>query len=556
MKRRKPLAGILAVLMLTGVPSCAPAPVPASAMKIQAISPKEKGALEVCLDYGDYTGVLPLQVIVQERRMNDKTYLYADYSDRWKQTVDFRFTDGKCVQTVQTDMDAYDYDMRVLFSGDCTIEKEGIFKMKSPNPHVMITSIGTTADLTQVVPPIESVSEGMWWPEVPYFVIDRTAEAVTYAMSTYNTFFVDVPKGRSILTDRNAFDMDSRVLVTYPTGETLYNGSYNGILTAQRVGDFLYGFHHMENPNETNWENTAFKRPYRQKTVFKNGADRYETTIVPPPPGGWKFPEDYSGYAPGKQDYGLVWDTYFSMITMSWSHFGGDYGIEHMAHEEGAVIWPSLGFHDGNGKVLHHGHRHPSSIVHDGYLYLFYIDVPDLGYGANFRNQGQEPTALPEGCEAGVKMSRAEIREDGTLGPFYNYYRGAFSEKSLPEGYNKDDPAFTAVPGGKSSRVHPDLDENMQRFSVAKVKDTDYFLSIEEKWIYQNDTMVGAKFFIRASRDLINWGPGAEITDVGQYPIFANADYTSNTEIDADDFLIAVSNSGTPRVKRVAVEIT
>ena len=70
-----------------------------------------------------------------------------------------------------------------------------------------------------------------------------------------------------------------------------------------------------------------------------------------------------------------------------------------------------------------------------------------------------EPLGTAEGRQGGIKVARALASSAGMPGSFKNFHNGAFSEPSLPQGFDKGKRSFFSVPGGKSTTLF-DSDKN------------------------------------------------------------------------------------------------
>lgn len=223
----------------------------------------------------------------------------------------------------------------------------------------------------------------------------------------------------------------------------------------------------------------------------------------------------------------------------------------------GPITWPSNGYIeslDGNKtwiKATDGGVRHPSSIIKDNYLYVFYEDL----------SQGKES----DGRGPGIKVIRAPIN-NGDVDPnsFMAYYNGNFSENSLPRGFNL--PTYyksLSQKGPRTSSLFPDLNKfapqstqgskrvgarlvgDITNFSVARVEGTDYYLGVAHE--------LSRGVTLRLSRDLTSWSnpvvvPGTAEnwwlgkTDLQKYPLLyprlANKNGDSNVSINPNEFYI------------------
>lgn len=207
----------------------------------------------------------------------------------------------------------------------------------------------------------------------------------------------------------------------------------------------------------------------------------------------------------------------------------------------GPIIWPTIGYADGATK-LSNGVRHPSAIVTDGYLYVFYIDT----------SHGNE-----DGREGGLKVARAKLSEGIWSLHFLPFFHGRFSNDnpSLPLGFSKQHiREFFARPGGRANSLWVNSN-NVIRFGIARIQDTPYYLGAEES--------LQGKFWslrLRISRDLARWGdpidvPGEAVTGgwssgTMHYPVFCDAGGTTNDTIDGHDFILLGTGTHGGVVKR------
>lgn len=295
--------------------------------------------------------------------------------------------------------------------------------------------------------------------------------------------------------------------------KTPWKKNYNGVFTAQvlqhpKMGEYIMAFSHGEHKNERIWHNGKYH--YYQNQIIATPIDPNNA-------------DTYSGFR-NNGVYFEHWDSYFGFLNGNWIQRKGENGWGNKKyHDIGPVIWPSNGLVDKHGNKASWGLRHPSSIIHDNYMYLYYMDT----------SGGSKP-----GRRAGIKLARVHV--DSTLIPsqYKVYFEGQWLP-SLPKNFEKERLlAFKAKKGGKSSRILETF--NSVRFSVAKVKGQNLFLGVQ-----QHMDEGHSKVVIRASEDLINWTePLLEIQDDlvdsyhFSYPIFLDKSGWTNTEIDLDDFFI------------------
>lgn len=248
------------------------------------------------------------------------------------------------------------------------------------------------------------------------------------------------------------------------------------------------------------------------------------------------------------------YNAFVSMSSMPWTspNLSGNAFFTDL----GPITWPSNGYVetiDGvTVKATDGGVRHPTSIVHDGYLYIFYEDM----------SQGDESA----GTGPGMKVARAPVTGTG-VDPrsFKTYYNGAFTDWALPSGFDSSRASdFYASKGGRSNIIFPDQtmvlqpavpgtkrtdmrkEQQVPMFAVAKVSGTEWFLGVGLE--------VNKGVTLRLSKDLVHWSlpsiiPGTEIIDYWnqgadfehlplEYPRLMNAAGNNSSVIDANDFYI------------------
>jgi hypothetical protein len=210
-----------------------------------------------------------------------------------------------------------------------------------------------------------------------------------------------------------------------------------------------------------------------------------------------------------------------------------DWGRGHF-RDDGPAIWPSAGYVTAEGKKISDGVRHPSSIVADGYLYIFYLD-------------GGTWFADVPGRNKGIKVARAPLPATGAPSGFTPYFQGRFDpgNPSLPKGFDAAEIArFYAVQGGAADKLYDDSDRSF-RFSVAHVRGTSSYAGVDEFCDSYAKPHPICEIRIRLSKDLVHWGPPATIESTVvsswqaerlHYPEFMDSAASTNSEIDADDF--------------------
>ncbi len=198
---------------------------------------------------------------------------------------------------------------------------------------------------------------------------------------------------------------------------------------------------------------------------------------------------------------------------------------------QGPVVWPASGYTDGGTKTSY-GVRQPGAIVAPdlvgklagAFYYVYYVD---------------ESITSP-----GTKLARAPVLPSGAPGPFVSWTGADFDTPALPAGFTPSTAAsFFDQPGPPSAAVVPD---NTIRVSVAHLTDVSppTYLAVEE--IY--DAASTWRIQLRASHDLVHFGPPVELSELAQplgvnaatlrYPLFLSADATSNTEVQSSGFYL------------------
>jgi hypothetical protein len=315
----------------------------------------------------------------------------------------------------------------------------------------------------------------------------------------------------------------------------IYSAAY---INHPSVGPVSLGFLHGENKNQVTGKSySAFSQTY-QNTI------QQDVTINP------LNHNTYSGGEPFVEG----WLAYNAIISAAWvpNNISTNWGQQFFRNELGPIAWPSTAYITENGVKSTSGLKHPSSIVDGDYVYVFFADGGP--YGSNVPSE--------TGRLEGIKVVRAPL--SGALDPtaYTVYYKDSAGTESwlpsLPEGFTKETMLdFVAVKGPRSTDIMDDVHGMSQhiRFSVAKVRDKNYFIGVEE----YIDIADAHKFKIalRFSNDLTSWTDRRLVvyeaahwreTEMN-YPIFLDKEGWTNTEIDIDDFYIL--GTGTTPQKHV-----
>jgi len=247
---------------------------------------------------------------------------------------------------------------------------------------------------------------------------------------------------------------------------------------------------------------------------------------------------------------GDLWPRYNAMVCASWvaNDKQTNWGQCLFSNDLGPIAWPSTGYLQPNGVKATCGIGIPSSIVYNGYVYVFFMDHGAYG--------GLNPV-LEEGRLGGIKVVRAPVNEALDPLAYRAYYRDTAGSDtwrpSLPAGFTKETMLnFLSVRGPKTTDI---MDEEPWisaplRFSVAAVKNTNYFIGVES----YSDLTDGARYktALRWSTDLVHWTPRMlVISDAAgfessrmNYPIFLSKDGLSNTQVDSSDFFVLGTRPG------------
>jgi hypothetical protein len=361
--------------------------------------------------------------------------------------------------------------------------------------------------------------------EVPPYLLVVNGRVRLFSTTGWS-YAAYVRPGKSLISGAGAIDAGSycRVSESDITGQrgltppgqlnpaTYWRRNYYGVFSAELLEEPATGrrrvvaFLHGENKNEV------------------LAGTYYDNTIRAP---GRYAPSQYSGWD-AKGTYHDDWDNYFAFVGLSYCPLTESDGNDLMAHDQGPVLWPGNGYVGPHNQSASGGLRHPFSIVSKGYVYVFYLDAS---------------RGTAEGRQGGIKVARAAVSSMAMPGSFLNYYGGAFGEPSLPRGFDKHDRSFFSRPGGKGTTLF-DADRNAAVFRVARVRNSPYFLGLEERLDWDGTNIV---LLLRYSKDLVNWSRPAEVPDTRtdhpdemrlNYGTLVNRQCSSSTEIDLDGFYI------------------
>jgi hypothetical protein len=288
--------------------------------------------------------------------------------------------------------------------------------------------------------------------------------------------------------------------------------NYNGVfgahaLTLPSGQNILFVVSHGENKNE------------KQKSYY------YQNTVRPSFVINAKNSSTYSGMNKGV--YADCWDAYFGFLNGNWLPYdpAHDRGNQYL-NDLGPIAWPSAGYIKPDGTQASTGLRHPSSIVYNNYVYIYVRDESKDGTG-------------------GIKLIRCAVADILNPARYQTWSETQGWISSLPKGFAKERCSnYFAVRGPQNSPLFPP-DGNPIRFSVARFKNSDLFIGVEQ----YNDGLDNGrcKLAFRTSTDLIHWSDRVNFYSNKtlnwndfqyKYPIFLSADGTSNNDIDINSFFV------------------
>lgn len=384
----------------------------------------------------------------------------------------------------------------------------------------------------------------------PSIVMDPAGDKATVFHSTYFSTRCEIDRGHSLLAP-GAFvqgancDIDTSPLISdyiwshrdapLEQPETDAKRSYNGVFSAHRIDNRIVTINHGENKN---WVNPTGQDPALcSRNTVKPEISCYASPALAD-----------LGCASGL--YGGQWidclESYHSFVTIS-----SRIRSQSTVYDFGPIVWPADGYVKSNG-VFSTGVRHPSSIVHDGYLYVFYADL----------SVSAEPGRGP-----GIKVARAPLITDG-VGAFKTYFKCAdenetcFSEMALPQGFTLSSiRSYYGRVGGRSTDIlestrvtRPDL---VNRFSVAKLANEKGFIGV---------SLEDGRVYLRHSHDLLHWSRASEVESLSTnglttdtkflYVNFLGASGSDHHLIDQNDFyLIGTSLDGVLYSSRLSIKV-
>ncbi len=298
-----------------------------------------------------------------------------------------------------------------------------------------------------------------------------------------------------------------------------YEGAYSGQIIGDGANARLVTFNHAENVN----------RKYGSRGTFQNSLTHV------------KRQECIEDWRTGE----TCWPSYAAFVSTSEIPFTGqtNWGRKGKWESRGPVVWPRNGYRRWDvqaGWVKTNdwpglsGVYHPTSFVHDGFVYLYYIE---------------------EGV--GVMVARSPLSEYGRPGTFHVWRRGhGFTEPALPAGFDVDRiDDFFHLPGPSNGTVI--LEPGVNRFAVAKLANSPLFLGVETHYSGQGEGMAVS---LRYSIDLVNWSERKTVLESSSIQTFPalfsvplNKTGETHNEVDLDDFYIVGVNFETRDVTTIHV---
>jgi hypothetical protein len=322
--------------------------------------------------------------------------------------------------------------------------------------------------------------------------------------------------------DPNSSD-DHYFLPSQMTDPTLqFRRNYNGICSAHEITDPIQGnvilaFSHNENKNEF-----VYPNHYYQNTICS--AENLDPSN----------PLTFSGTVGGV--YRDDWSAYFAFTCMQWIQntgsttdisVGTDFGNRYF-WEQGPIAWPPLGYLSSNtsSPVVSHGNQSPSSIIANGYVYVYFI----------------ERSGVAGAPSAAIKVVRAKLADALNPSKYFAYCNGSWYP-SMPAGVTGANMlSHLQDPGPASTALFPS--SGYSQFTVAHLTGTNIYLGME--WAIEGPANAQvSNVYFRSSTDLVHWSARSAATlPAGQSysqthfqgPLFLSADGMSNIEIDPNHF--------------------
>jgi hypothetical protein len=384
------------------------------------------------------------------------------------------------------------------------------------------------------IPPWVIYQDGVY----RYFITtDRTYECT--APDSLLTGIVSCARDRTrLVTEAEADRFSNPRLI--PAG-TAYKRTYEGVFSAQLLGQTLVAIDHGENGNEIRQEQIDG----RTRNVH------YHNTIQPHHTSCW------GGVRRGV--YRNCDRDYYAFIDSSTAPASPETAPW---HDHGPILWPRNGYLTQRGGQASWGLRHPYSITAGGYFYVFYLDTG---------RARQDPSGLPtQGLGAGIAVARSPIKDDSRPGTFKTWDGRHGWLPALPHGFSiRAERRYFHNPGGASIPLLG-TGRGSYYFAVARVDGPSHwrYFGLEHYSVAHARSCHGHTSLQDAlweSNDLIHWHHRTRIpqlTSCGanqhvaydnsqlHFPHFFNAAATSQDAIDpANFYLIGTSATGITLVR-------
>jgi len=312
---------------------------------------------------------------------------------------------------------------------------------------------------------------------------------------------------------------------------------YDAVFSAQITHDSATNTDLILTVNHNEVKNEVVPRYYNYQSPFAPPASELPASC------------GYSGYTGrGPRGFLTCWQAYGAFVSVEVNELSArtNYGRVPNQSEIGPVVWPSAGYFDlsrGAAGKLSSGLRHPSSIIANGYIYIYYFDTSKGVIGGL--------------SVLGTKVARAAISPKGIPGSFLAWDGHAFAVPALPAGFDKNNLAASiARPGPQVASLF--AAEAAQRqgyslqsthFSVAYDPRRHLYIGVEQFIDYGDGNGNGAshRIALRFSSDLVHWSARTLLGFNGSqmsYAEFANAAFTSNNEVDLGNLFLVGTDSG------------
>lgn len=274
-----------------------------------------------------------------------------------------------------------------------------------------------------------------------------------------------------------------------PTASRYWARTYDGMFSIHDVGTGpnrkLIGFAHGENQNVYEYQNSPCSPTtlWCKNTVKANGIADQNACTRDTCAGNWTTPAVYDAWT--------EFSAFASTLTASYDGvWPGTFS------DMGPAVWPGTlpGYaapptYDQLGAV---GLYHPTSFVDGTDVYLYYQNIT--------------PSILGWGC---IEVARATLDANSAVGPFKAYRSGSFS-------------ALNVLPASLTFDTLGNESECMTRgpettsvaevyFNVAKIRNTPYYVSVEESVDYSNPPAPKTRILLRISLNPYSW-KGASVT--------------------------------------------